>query len=444
MRKRRFLIAAASAAVALGAAACSSGSSSSSSSAAPAASASGSATSGNITWWASPITTSSPDPRTVLISAFEKAYPKIHVNLQSAPTDTDTNRASLITTISGGASSPDVYMGDVIWPAQFGHAGLAVPLTKYLPSSYWSTFAPGLVQGATYKGQVYGAPFYEDQGFLYYRTDLLARAHMSVPKTWQQLETDAATLVHKGDVKYGFVWQGDSYEGLTCDFMEYLGSAGGTVLNSGMTSSTLNSPAGVKALTFMRSLITSGASPSAVTTMQEGQAMSAFATGQAAFLRNWDYGYSYAETKSSPSSVVGKVGVAPLPGFAGSAYPGTSNIGGWNLYINPHSKNINADVTFIKWMTSPAAQTILGTQFSEIPTVQSVRTSSSVVAKNPVLATVPHTRLIPRPAQTPQYAKVSQAIYTNVNSVLTGSTSPSAGLSAASGQINSAVASSGL
>jgi multiple sugar transport system substrate-binding protein len=335
-------------------------------------------------------------------------------------------------------------MGDVIWPAQFGHAGLAAPLSKYLPSSYWSTFAPGLVQGATYKGSVYGAPFYEDQGFLYYRKDLLAREHLSVPKTWQQLESDAVTLVHKGDVKYGFVWQGDSYEGLTCNFMEYLGSAGGSVLNSGMTSSTLNSPAGVKALTFMRSLITSGASPSAVTTMQEGQAMSAFATGQAAFLRNWDYAYSYSETKSSPSSVVGKVGVTPLPGFAGSTYPGTSNIGGWNLYINPHSKNINADVTFIKWMTSPAAQTILATQFSEIPTVQSVRTSSAVVAKNPVLATVPKTRLIPRPAQTPQYAKVSQAIYTNVNSVLSGSSSPSAGISAATSQINSAVSSSGL
>src|ERR1700754_4198142 len=131
-------------------AACSSGgssspSSSSSSSSGGSPTPSGSATSGTITWWASPITTSSPDPRTVLIKAFEKAYPKIHVNLQSAPTDTDTNRASLITTISGVAKTPDVYMGDVIWPAQFVKAGLAVPLSKYLPKTYWNTFAAGLV-----------------------------------------------------------------------------------------------------------------------------------------------------------------------------------------------------------------------------------------------------------------------------------------------------------
>jgi multiple sugar transport system substrate-binding protein len=443
-RSRVMLVTAMGVTAVLTAAACSSSPSSSASSTASAPAASGSATSGNITWWASPITTTSPDPRTVLISAFEKVYPNIHVHLQSAPTDTDTNRASLITTISGGASSPDVYMGDVIWPAQFGHSGLATPLSSYFPSSYWSSFAPGLVQGATYKGQVYGAPFFEDQGFLYYRKDLLAKEHMAVPTTWQQLETDAATLVHKGLVKYGYVWQGDSYEGLTCNFMEYLGSAGGTALNADDTKATLDSAAGTQAANFMHSLITSGASPGAVTTFQEAQSMSAFATGQAAFLRNWDYGWSYSQTASSPSSVVGKVGVTPLPSFTGQPSPGTSNIGGWNLYINPHSKNVAADVTFIKWMTSPAAQTILGTEFSEIPTVQSVRNSAAVKAKNPVLAIVGQTRLIPRPAQTPQYAKVSQAIYTNINSMLSGSTSPSSALSAASSQIDSALSSSGL
>jgi len=424
--------------------ACGSSGSSSSSPGAASSSVSGSATSGNITWWASPITTSTPDPRTVLIDNFEKAYPHIHVTLQSAPTDTDTNRASLVTTISGGAASPDVYMGDVIWPAQFGKAGLAVPLSKYLPSSYWSGFAPGLAAGATYNSQTWGAPFFEDQGFLYYRKDLLTKEHLPVPTTWQELESDAVTLVHKNDVKYGYVWQGASYEGLTCNFMEYLGSAGGSVLNSSLTSSTVNSAAGTQALTFMRSLITSGATPGAVTTFQEAQAMSAFATGQAAFLRNWDYGWSYSQTASSPSSVVGKVGVAPLPSFSGQPAPGTSNIGGWNLYINPHSKNIGADLTFIKWMTGSTAQTILATQFSEIPTLQSVRSSAQVVAENPVLATVPKTRLIPRPAQSPAYPKVSQAIYTNVNSVLSGATSPSAGLSTMASQINSAETSTGL
>ena len=103
----------------------------------------------------------------------------------------------------------------------------------------------------------------------------------------------------------------------------------------------------------MRSLITSGASPAAVTTFQEPQAMNTFGAGNAAFLRNWDYAYSAATTPSSGGKLTAsQVGVEPLPTFAGQAYPGYSNIGGWNMYINPHSKNLAADLTFIKWLSS--------------------------------------------------------------------------------------------
>jgi len=375
----------------------------------------------------------------VLISDFEAKYPNIKVKLTSAPTNTDTNRATLTTDISGGASDPDVFMGDVIWPAQFGAHQLAVPLSQYLPASYFAQFAPGLVQGATYKGQVYGSPLFEDQGFLYYRKDLLTKEHLPVPTTWEQLVSESETLQKAGLVKYGFVWQGASYEGLTCNFMEYLTDAGGTPTNSAYTSASLNSAASVKAATFMRSLITTGVSPAAVTTFQEAQSMSTFASGQAAFLRNWDYAYADSQVAGTPT--VGKVGVAALPTFAGQSAPGYSNIGGWNLYINPHSKNIAADLTFIKFMASTQAQDVLAVQYSEIPTVQSVRTSPQVLGENPVLATVPKTKLVPRPAGTPNYPQLSTAIYQNVNAALAGSTSPTSAMGAAQSAANTALSS---
>lgn len=397
-----------------------------------------SAASGKITWWASPI--GQVGIRAALIKAFESAYPKIHVTLVSAPTNTDTNRAQLVTEISGGASTPDVYMGDVIWPAQFGAHGLAVPLSKELPSSYWSKFAPGLVAGASYKGQVYGSPLFEDQGFLYYRKDLLAKAGLPVPTTWEQLKSDAMTLQKSGAVQYGYVWEGASYEGLTCNFMEYLASAGGGAVNKSYSHATINSAAGIRALTFMRSLITSGVSPAAVTTMQEPQAMSTFDAGSAAFLRNWDYAWSNSQNPAD-SKVVGDVGVAPLPTFTGQRPPGYSNIGGWNLYINPHSKNLGADLTFIKWMSSIKAQKILGDTYSEIPTVESVRVAlSNSSTAPPPLRIAAKTNLVPRPAGTANYPQVSSAIYTNVNSALSGSVSVSSALSSAQSQINSALA----
>src|SRR5580658_3631058 len=251
-RPRGWQLAALAGAVgALAVAGCSSSTSSSgtSGSTAPAAGGSssppGNATSGSITWWASPINTIGKDVRQVLISDFEAKYPGIKVTLTSAPTDTDTNRATLATDISGGAATPDVFMGDVIWPAQFGAHQLAVPLSNYLPASYWAQFAPGLVAGASYKGEVYGSPLFEDQGFMYYRKDLLAKEHLSPPTTWEQLQSEAAQLQKAGLVKYGFVWQGASYEGLTCNYMEYLADASGSATNAGYTTATLNSSAAI-------------------------------------------------------------------------------------------------------------------------------------------------------------------------------------------------------
>jgi multiple sugar transport system substrate-binding protein len=396
-----------------------------------------------ITWWASPISTSGPDLRQTLINAFEKQNPGIVVKLETAPTQTDTNRGDLVTTISGGASKPDVFMGDVIWPGQFGAHQLALPLSRYLPKKFFSRFAPGLVAGASYKGQVYGAPFFQDQGFLYYRKDLLAAGHMSVPRTWEQLRSDAAKLVKEHKVKYGFVWEGDSYEGGTCNFMEYYADTGGQVLNASDTQSVLNVKDATKVLGFMRSLVKSGASPSAVDTFQEPQAMAAFQNGQAAFLRNWDYAWAVANTKGMASN--GKVGVAPLPTFAGRPYPGYSNIGGWNLYINPHSTNRGADLKFIEFITGPQAQTIEARPpFSEIPTNASVRANPAIKRLNPPFAILSQTKLVPRPAQNPNYPKISQAIYTNMSSALSGSASPASAASAMAGQLKSAIGSSGL
>jgi multiple sugar transport system substrate-binding protein len=403
--------------------------------------ASGSATKGSITWWASPITTSGTDPRTVLINDFEKAYPNIKVKLISAPNDTDTNRATLTTQISGGGG-PDVYMGDVVWPAQFGAHQLAEPLSKFLPKSYFNTFANGLVQGATYKNEVYGAPFFEDQGFLYYRKDILKEDGLSVPTTWEQLMTDAKTAQSKNQVQYGYVFQGADYEGATCNYMEFLADEGGTVLNSGATKSTLDSNAAVKALSFENQLVTSGIAPKASSTYQETQAMNTFSAGNSLFLRNWDYAYSTSQ--AAGSKVIGKVGVSPMPAFEGKSTPGYSNIGGWNLYMNPHSKNQAADLTFIKWMTAKSAQTTLATQFSEIPTNAAVRSSSAVKNANPVLAIVSKTKLIARPSTSAQYPEVSKAIYTAVNGVLSGGSTPSAAIKKASSSINTAVSNGGL
>ena len=103
---------------------------------------------------------------------------------------------------------------------------------------------------------------------------------------------------------------------------------------------------------------------------------------------------------------------------AGRGGTGFSVIGGWNLFVNPHSRNLPDDLTFVRWMAGPQAQRILATQFSEIPSNYAVRVSPSVTSGNPVLAAAAHTRPISRPSSTPDYDALSQVIYSAVHSAL--------------------------
>jgi multiple sugar transport system substrate-binding protein len=399
--------------------------------------------SGTITWYANQFGPTGTDVRKTLIAAFEQANPAIKVNLEQAPSDSDAYRSALTTQISGGSSSFDVYNGDVVWPAQFGKAGLAQPLTSYLPSDFWKTFSPGLVDGLTYHGQIMAVPLFTDNAFLFYRKDLLAKAHLPVPTTWEQLQSEAQQLQKAGLVKYGFAGQWNSYEGLTCDWSEFDADAGGGVVNSGGTSSQINSAASLKALTYMRGLITSGVAPQAITTFQEQQSEQLFTSGQVAFLRNWTYAYADSNSPAS-SKVAGQVGIANLPSFAGTSGPGYSVTGGWNLYVNPHSKHLAADLVFMKWLAGAQAQKIIAVQGGEIPTVASVLKDPSVQSANPAFPVAAANKLVSRPSQVAAYSQVSQGVFSNINAALSGSSTPAAALTAADKAISAAVSGNGL
>ncbi|WP_410677173.1 ABC transporter substrate-binding protein [Amycolatopsis sp. cmx-4-68] len=399
--------------------------------------------SGMITWFANQFGPTTSDVRKTLISAFEKSHPDIKVNLQQAPSDSDVFRSTLVTQISGGSDSFDVYSGDVVWPASFGKQSLALPLNSYFDSSYWSTFSAGLVPSLTYEGKTYAVPLFLDNAFLFYRKDLLAKANLPVPTTWEQLQSEAAALQKAGHIKYGFAAQFASYEGLTCNFAEFTADAGGSLVNADGTKATINSGAGVAALSYLRGLISAGITPSAATTFQEQQSQSLFTSGQVAFLRNWTYAYADANTAGT-SQIAGNVGVTTLPTFAGQPGPGSSVTGGWNVYINPHSRHLAADVVFLKWLTSTEAQTIIAEKGGEIPSVAAVLADKKVQAANPAFPIAAKNKLSARPSYVAQYAQVSEAVYNNVNAALAGSVSPQAALSAANDQIDTALTKGGL
>lgn len=381
-----------------------------------------------IVWWSGPTTWGTDnDARQVLRDAFERANPSIRVQIVTGPDGTDRQRATLISDLSTEAASPDVYSGDVVWPYEFAHDGFAARLDKYLPASFWSTFAPPgtplsrntVVQNVSYDGGIYAVPYFIDKGLLYYRKDLLAEARLPVPTTWEQLIQDAQTLKADG-LPYQYAWQGNDYEGLTCDWMEVLADALGGVPVGGDIAAELASPAAVKALDLLRTLINDGVSPSDSNALEESDGDALFDGGKAAFLRDWDSSYANAMSATSAVANPADVGVAPLPDFQGRQGPGWSALGGWNLFVNPHTANLKADLTFVTWIAGPQAQRILATQFSQIPSNYSVAADPSVLAASPVLTAAVRTRLVTRPAATLDYQHVSAAIRDNVHAALPG------------------------
>jgi len=382
--------------------------------------------SGTIVWLTGPTTRqASDDVRQVLVDAFEQAYPSIKVRIANGPDSTDRLHQILRTDLTAGSDTPDVYSGDVIWPYEFGHDGLALRLSDYLPASFWSRFAPPgtpladnqLARAMSYGTGIYAVPSYVDEGFLYYRKDLLAQAGLKPPATWEELVEDSQILRSKG-LPYQFVWQGDDYEGLTCVWLEMLADAFGGLPPNGMAPDVLASPQAVRALTFLRELISDGISPSGTGTVEGPESDDLFDSGQVAFLRSWDA--SYADAKSARSRIADgdRVGVMPPPTFRGMSGPGWSAVGGWNLFVNPHSKAIRSDLTFITWMAGTQAQRIIATQFFQIPGNAAVRFDPTVTAASPVLAAATRTKLVWRPAATTDYQAVTAAIHSYVHRAL--------------------------
>ncbi len=88
-----------------------------------------------------------------------------------------------------------------------------------------SGFADGILEAATYEGEVYGlAPTVNTLG-IYYNKDLLPAAGVQPPTTWEELKAAAAKLT-EGD-RYGVAFSGiATYEG-SWQFLPFMWSNGG-------------------------------------------------------------------------------------------------------------------------------------------------------------------------------------------------------------------------
>jgi trehalose/maltose transport system substrate-binding protein len=348
----------------------------------------------------------------------------IKVNVVPHPAASDASFSQLARAFSTHSSSIDVAMIDVVWPGSF--APFLVDLKPKLGAEA-KMHAPGIIQSDTVAGKLVAMPWFGDFGMLYYRTDLLKKyGFTSPPTTWAQLFSMAAKIENGEKASNpnfsGFVFQGNAYEGLTCDSLEWIASSGGGHFVDG-TKATINNPKAAAILDLFRKNI-GVTTPRGVTTYQEGETHTAFIDGDAAFMRNWPYAYSLAEAKGS--KVAGKFAVAPLPHGPGGGSVAT--VGGWQLAVSKYSKHPDASIEFVRYMTSKAVEKFDTITNSNVPTIPSLANDPQVRKAapylNPATAGVPRATR-PSTALGVHYNEGSKDIYQAVSRILNGASASS-------------------
>jgi multiple sugar transport system substrate-binding protein len=335
----------------------------------------GSAAGTTITYWASDQGSSIADDYTVLNPELQKftSQTGIKVKLEVVGWPDLLNRVLAATTSGQG---PDVVNIGNTWSASLQATGAFLPWTsqnfasiggssRFVTSALGSTGAAGQPPAAV--------PLYSIAYALYYNKALFQQAGISgPPATWDELVADGKKLTHGG--VYGLAIEGGSIpENIHhayifakqhgCDFFSSSGAA--TFTGAGCVQ-------GVQQFVNLMGadkIVSPGDAE-----YDQNQSVSDFASGKAAMLMWQAAGANLKSHGMSPS----QYGVAPVPVQSGAPGQGTgvdSMVAGINIAIYKNTHNLTAAEQFVKFMTSPAEQTILCQKYGSIPPVSSAQQS---------------------------------------------------------------------
>jgi trehalose/maltose transport system substrate-binding protein len=342
------------------------------------------------------------------------------VTLVPMPSSTTDQFGQYRLWLAAGNADIDVYQTDVIWAPQL--ADHFVDLTEAGKDIAAQNF-PSIIQSQTVNGKLVALPIFTDAPALFYRKDLMEKYNLPVPTTWDEMASEAKTIMDgeraAGNKDFwGFVFQGNAYEGLTCDALEWVKSFGGGQIVEPDGTISINNDKAAKALETAKSWVGTIA-PEGVLAYQEEEARGVWQTGNAAFMRNWPY--AYALGNGDDSKIKGLFGVAPLPsGGAGSA----ATLGGWNVAVSKYSKHQDAAISLALWLAGPEVQKMRALNESNLPTIVALYDDADIAAQQPIIPQWKDVFLnaVPRPSAPTlsHYNEVSSKFWSAVHDTLSG------------------------
>ncbi|MEQ8674879.1 MAG: ABC transporter substrate-binding protein [Aggregatilineales bacterium] len=360
-----------------------------------------------------------PEAEAATIARFQELCPNITVELNQGAASVTDLLAFYLTAFEAESSDLDVIRVDVIWPGQL--AEHLLDMTPFVSQEQIDAQLPALIQNDTIDDRLVALPLRIGFGMLYYRTDLLEKyGYDAPPATWADLEEMAATIQagerEEGNSEFwGFVWQGNAYEGLTTNALEWHVSETGDNFLTAEGEILVNTDAAVAAYERAASWVDT-ISPPGVVSYAEEDARGVWHAGNAAFMRNWPYAY----VSSGESEDIPGFDVAPLP--AGTSGTGASALGGWHIGVSRYSEHPEAAAAFAVYMTSVENQKSYSIDTSSPPAALELYDDPDIQEAMPFASPdiVEITTARPSNFARDQYNAVSTLYFEAVHSILTG------------------------
>jgi trehalose/maltose transport system substrate-binding protein len=346
----------------------------------------------------------------------------IQVNLLPSPESAREKLALWRELLETGASGPDVYGIDVIWPRLLND--YFVDLKPDFANEVSLQF-PALAAGYTVDNKLVAMAYRADIGLLYYRSDLLQQyGYREPPKGWGDLENMAARIQAgeraKGKKEFwGFVWQGAAAEALTCNALEWQASEGGGRIIEEDKTISVNNPHAIRA--WQRAAHWVGSiSPPSVVGYKEWDALNAWVAGDAAFMRNWPT--AYVDSQAAGSPIRNKFDITLLPGGKAGR---VGTLGGAGLAVSRFSAHPREALELVRYLCRRDVQVKRSRLLLEPPTLPELYDLHAVLELNPnfaLLSQAFRTGIVSRPSNITgkRYQDVSDAYIQAVHSVLTG------------------------
>lgn len=320
---------------------------------------------------------------------------------------------------SSSKTLPDVLMLDNPDLQQVAATGALSTLSSYGLSA--DGYAEGVADASTYEGELYGLQPIANTIGLFYNKDILGKAGVKPPTTWDELKTAAKTLT--AGKQYGIAFSAPAdYEG-TWQFLPFMWSNGGD-------EKDIATPETAAALQLWVDLVNDGSASKSVVNWSQADVNDQFKAGNAAMMVNGPWQFPVLNEDSSlhyevvptPAPQAGDTVVSPLGGET------------WTVPNTGDKARQQKAAKIVECINSDENQLSLAKERQTVPTKTALQ--AKFVADQPSMKTFSELVETAR-ARTGElgadWPKAATKIYTAVQTALTGGAPPEQALQEAQG-----------